>query len=961
MRNRPRLNIELLERRDCPAVFGNPWPDPNLTLSFAPDGTLINGVTNQFGTSLNTMSAETRTREILRAFQAWVALANVNVGLVSDGGQPFGAPGTAFNDSRFGDIRIGAVPLSADSVALALPYDFAAGTRSGDVTFNSNLPFVAGTGDGFDLYSVALHEAGHVFGLMGSSDPTSAMYQVADRIRSGPNTDDITAIRMLYGPRLPDQFEGSFGNSTLATATRLQPEHGAEFIEISADLTTPDDTDVYEFKADDLEDGAFLATLRTDGISLIVPTLEILDASGEVIAVASGQVAGRGNIQLVLNNLEEDETYFARVISSDSVFSVGGYQLELRPENIDDDDDELDDHEIGEDDTPETSDSLDRLPSLDGTRQNFFVASSLSTASDVDFYRVRSSLPSDTPAGVLSVSVVATIPNIDPIIEIFDENRVRQSVTIVTRDGGETAVQLFNTIGNRDYFIVVKHGNRSTVPAGNYSLGIDFGGAPVPLERYASGELTAASPAILNQLTVETGRILHLILKLESTPTPASARFSIFDSQNLAIATQLTATGDAASLNLFLPGGTYTLLVGGGATRAGPMPAIRYTLEGLTLSDPIGPQAVEPGTNPPPVVPPPVVVAPPRSATPTVPITPDSPNILLIPPTDQAISPTLRLRPLVPPPVRTTATARAGAVKSLNPDGIVRLSLNPFTDYTGALRVAEADTNNDGFAEILVGTGPGFSSRVALYDGRTQGLLFDFTPFESTFLGGVYVALGDLTGDGRADLVVTPDEGGGPRVRVFNGESFAPFIDFFGIDDPAFRGGARASVGDLNFDGTGDLIVAAGFAGGPRVAGYNGIALSNGRTERLFGDFFVFEETLRNGVFLSVADLDADGFADLIAGGGPGGGPRVLALSGRDLMTNAYTVIANFFAGDPNARSGVRVATKNLDDDGRYDIVVSSAADIIGYNSASLTANSVPEILIDISPFGRFSSEQSVG
>ena len=40
------------------------------------------------------------------------------------------------------------------------------------------------------------------------------------------------------------------------------------------------------------------------------------------------------------------------------------------------------------------------------------------------------------------------------------------------------------------------------------------------------------------------------------------------------------------------------------------------------------------------------------------------------------------------------------------------------------------------------------------------------------------------------ELVITPDEGGGPRVRVFNGKGFAQVADFFGIDDPNFRGGA---------------------------------------------------------------------------------------------------------------------------------------------------------------------------
>ncbi|HJZ54177.1 MAG TPA: hypothetical protein VKE74_04435 [Gemmataceae bacterium] len=90
-------------------------------------------------------------------------------------------------------------------------------------------------------------------------------------------------------------------------------------------------------------------------------------------------------------------------------------------------------------------------------------------------------------------------------------------------------------------------------------------------------------------------------------------------------------------------------------------------------------------------------------------------------------------------------------------------------------------------------------------------------------------------------------------------------------------------------------------------------------------DILVFEQTLRNGVFAAVGDVDADGFADLVVGGGPGGGPRVMILSGKDLSGGGAVnpgVIANYFAGDLTNRGGVRVATKNLDGDGRADLVV---------------------------------------
>src|SRR5205823_3460589 len=186
-------------------------------------------------------------------------------------------------------------------------------------------------------------------------------------------------------------------------------------------------------------------------------------------------------------------------------------------------------------------------------------------------------------------------------------------------------------------------------------------------------------------------------------------------------------------------------------------------------------------------------------------------------------------------------------------------SVQAFPGFTGGVRVVAADFNGDGTADVVVGTGPGAPTLVSVRDGKTGAELFSVAPFEVAFTGGVYVAAGDLSGDGVPDLVITPDEGGGPRVLVYDGRGFALAANFFGIDDPNFRGGARAAVGDINGDGRADLVVAAGFGGGPRVAVYDGRTVIGGPfPTRLFNDIFVFEQSLRNGVFVAAGDVDGD-------------------------------------------------------------------------------------------------------
>ncbi|HEY3790115.1 MAG TPA: hypothetical protein VGL71_14745, partial [Urbifossiella sp.] len=202
------------------------------------------------------------------------------------------------------------------------------------------------------------------------------------------------------------------------------------------------------------------------------------------------------------------------------------------------------------------------------------------------------------------------------------------------------------------------------------------------------------------------------------------------------------------------------------------------------------------------------------------------------------------------------------------------------------------------------------------------------------------------------DLVITPNESGGPRVEVYEYVSgaFTLTQNFFALGNPDFRGGARAAVGDINHDGFGDLIVAAGFGGGPVVEVYNGKSMAQqGQQVVLVPDFFVFDSSLRNGVYVAAGDVDGDGFADLIVGAGPGGGPRVMVLSGA-ILTNQGSAaaeaapVANFYAGDNSNRDGVGVGVANLDGDQYADVLTAASASdsqIMAYLGVDLMAGVV--------------------
>jgi hypothetical protein len=232
----------------------------------------------------------------------------------------------------------------------------------------------------------------------------------------------------------------------------------------------------------------------------------------------------------------------------------------------------------------------------------------------------------------------------------------------------------------------------------------------------------------------------------------------------------------------------------------------------------------------------------------------------------------------------------------------------------GGVRVAVADVNGDGVADVVTSGGPGASAFVVVYDGKTGREVDSFPAYGGNFRGGVNVAAGDLDGDGRAEIVVGPGAGRLPEVRVFRFGRQRPVESFMALD-PAFRGGVSVAVGDLNGDGQAEIVTGAGPGGEARVTVFSG------REPRPLLSFFASDPAFRGGVSVATGDLNGDGRDEIVAGAGPGGGPRVNVFSG---ATGAS--LESFVAYEPEFTGGVNVAAGDLDGDGKAEIVTAPGA-----------------------------------
>jgi hypothetical protein len=223
-------------------------------------------------------------------------------------------------------------------------------------------------------------------------------------------------------------------------------------------------------------------------------------------------------------------------------------------------------------------------------------------------------------------------------------------------------------------------------------------------------------------------------------------------------------------------------------------------------------------------------------------------------------------------------------------DGITGKVIRDFYAYApsfrGGVYVAAADVNGDGKADIITGAGAGGGPHVIVFSGDDGSILTQFFAYIPTFRGGVEVAGGDVNGDGKADIITGAGPGGGPHVIVFSGADDS-VLQSFNAFNPTFRGGVYVAAGDLNGDGDADIITGSGAGGSPEVNTFSGA--SGGPMLSFLADPIAsansqFASDLLNlgGVRVAAVVADTAGRTDILVLPGRGAEPEGQIRSGLD-------------------------------------------------------------------------------
>ena len=260
------------------------------------------------------------------------------------------------------------------------------------------------------------------------------------------------------------------------------------------------------------------------------------------------------------------------------------------------------------------------------------------------------------------------------------------------------------------------------------------------------------------------------------------------------------------------------------------------------------------------------------------------------------------------------------------------------------VRVAVGDPNGDGNNGVAYSSVSGVSALVAYMTPKSQPPSISISAYSYSQTNGVYVAMGDVVGNGQDQIITGPSTGDptsgvtqSPVVNVYSAASgsIAQLGSFTPLDS-TYTGGVRVATGDVDGSGVDSIICGPDQGTNPTLEAYTWAKITGGYSETIKSKLTVDSYGSSQGVYIATGDVTGSGEDDLITGAGPGGLPYVTVYT-YNTSSSSWAFDYDFLAYPASYTGGVEVAVGDLNGDGVEDIITSPAGAISVPEPASLS------------------------
>lgn len=245
-------------------------------------------------------------------------------------------------------------------------------------------------------------------------------------------------------------------------------------------------------------------------------------------------------------------------------------------------------------------------------------------------------------------------------------------------------------------------------------------------------------------------------------------------------------------------------------------------------------------------------------------------------------------------------------VKVFSTQGKLITSFNPYsTERQTGVSVATGDLNGDGIDEII--TVPAKSSaqiRAWRYDTTSKKFtrLAQLFAYDRSQRQGFTVASGDLDGDGRAEIAVTARTNArSVAVLRLTSSNALQVIKRFNPYPIQYTTGLTLAIGDVFGTGRGNIIT----TGGPGY--YSDVKIFDIKGKSL-NHFLAISQSYRNGLSLTALDVNRDGRDEIIAGPYRNGEPWVYVYR-YDGLRKKFSRMQNYLVYPRTIQNGLRLGS----------------------------------------------------